>query len=395
MLVTVSASRVHADDDGSSAEVSAQTDEARRLFRQGVDAASDGAWATAAGHFEASLSLEARVATAFNLVVARERLGEWVAAARAADLFFSLADESRHAEQWAQARAVQQDAAARVARARVEVSPAPATVRVDGEADSVPSGVDLWLSPGDHEFVVHADGFAERRFSWHLTAGVLASREVTLEPLVPEDERPAASGRSSHSATEHAASRAGGEPQVPLQPQVPQADSTRRVLAYVSGTGALVAVGAGLGLYLGAVGQADALEGQDPYDAGFLSRAQHYRNLRNWSVGASGLGAALLGLAGLAYADTTDVTWDYYLAAGGGAFALSGAYLMAQTPERIGNTSVTRPTRYLGADLLAIGVPLLLTPLYRLVWPSARKPVSAAKLSFSADSFSVSYGGRF
>lgn len=373
----------------------AASDRARVLFGQGVDFANAEDWASAVHRFESSFALEKKVSTAFNIVVAYERLGAWAAAARAAEEFFSIADKERHADQWEQAMHVQSEASGRVAQVRLEITPADARVTVDGELVEGAFGAKLWLDPGEHEFVIQSSGFVEQRFRWMLEGGVVAARVVVLEANALADEAVEDPPTDRLHIERAGGQRVVGAGHRPSGSTTASVEPQRRVLAYVGGTGALVAVGAGLGLYIGAVAQADALSSQDPYDSGFLSRAEHYRKLRAWSAAATVGGGALLLLSGLAYADTTDRSWEYYLAAGGAAFAVSGTYLLVQEPTRIADTSLTRPSRYLGADLLAIGVPLMLMPLYRYLWPSTRTEAPSATVSLTPESLTLGYVGRF
>jgi hypothetical protein len=161
--------------------------QARTLFEQGVRAADGRRWEEAVGLFRQSRAIVDRPSTAYNLAVALEELHRSREALQTLDEYFAMAqpNESRYAD----ATALRAQIEGRVARLELHVSPASASVQVDGRAE-VGEGVqrDLVLDAGAHTIEVSADGYAPQSVQVTLAAGSLTQRDITLSPPSGEPE---------------------------------------------------------------------------------------------------------------------------------------------------------------------------------------------------------------
>lgn len=139
---------------------------ARRLFREGVEAAQASRWEDARDRFSRTLAIRPAPIIRFNLAVANENLGRFVAAM---DLYHQFVRETPAGADPLRVEAAQQRIAEferRVARLRVEVTGDEVRAfRLDGRAQaSALLGVDIPVDPGPHTVEVEgAAGDRQRR----------------------------------------------------------------------------------------------------------------------------------------------------------------------------------------------------------------------------------------
>ena len=141
----------------------AQNADARQLFEEGTAALQEGRFAEAKARLREAHALAGRPATAFNLAIALTGTGEVVEALTLFDALLEgdLGPLSEEVEaQIAQRRAVAERA---VAHLSLRVTPADASIRVDGESVETERR-DLAINPGTRIIDVSAEGFqAEQR----------------------------------------------------------------------------------------------------------------------------------------------------------------------------------------------------------------------------------------
>jgi hypothetical protein len=201
---------------------------AREAFVLGTALAREGQWVDALAAFERSARLRPHPVTTYNLAYCERALGRYT---RALQLFrLALADHAvskggNLTEQLsAQAQSYLAEIERRVARATVRISPAGATLTVDGRgleaADTDPASrayvagtgestppapapggwFELLLDPGRHTFVVARPGSADRIVTETLGPGERRRLELAIEdpdapPRAVPAPRPAAPGR--------------------------------------------------------------------------------------------------------------------------------------------------------------------------------------------------------
>lgn len=168
---------------------------ARALFEQGVAAASAERWEEAIDRFRRSFELVERPATAFNLAVALDRIGDAPGANAALDDYFRVApaDDPRRAD----ANALRQDLAARApVELTLSVQPPDAIVEIDGQArDETGAERTYALAPGTHTLTVRAEGYATEMLQVEAIAGTPLVRAVDLSvPVGAAAQPPSAPG---------------------------------------------------------------------------------------------------------------------------------------------------------------------------------------------------------
>lgn len=183
--LAASAASTRADDNTAEPD-------ARALFEQGVALANTQAWQQAAARFRASIALEPRASTLFNLAVALYRLERYAELLAVATRYLELNDPARSDADRAEMTKLLTKALERVARVRIAVSPSQATVQLD-DALLEPSALasDLVVDPGPHTITARADGYAEQHASVEALAGERASVHLSLTPAALPSERTA------------------------------------------------------------------------------------------------------------------------------------------------------------------------------------------------------------
>jgi len=188
-------------DDGSEPDVvgaSADPDapdvdpgvaaEARLLFEEGVEYASQERWGEALEYFRRSREIVDRPSSAFNMAVALLRLGRPTEALQALDDYLRMSEPGSEPERREEARRLLELALSQTARITLEVTPSHAEVRVDGELVAAEGTErELTLDPGSHAVRVTAEGWEPQSFTLSVLDGERSRREVHLEriPLPP------------------------------------------------------------------------------------------------------------------------------------------------------------------------------------------------------------------
>lgn len=159
----------------------AQDAEARALFEQGRGHAEAERWVEALDAFRRSRAVSERPTTIFNIATTLIRLGRAQEALATIAELERVADPRQHARILEDAAEIRRQAEASLRHVTLRVSPATATVEVDGEiAPGEGSERTMVLDPGAHAIVVSADGHDTERFSLEPGADV---REVVLGQL--------------------------------------------------------------------------------------------------------------------------------------------------------------------------------------------------------------------
>lgn len=164
--------------------------EARELFRRGVEASASQRWAEAAEHFRRSSELVPKAATHFNLAVVYQQLGEPVAALRTLDVFAEMEpDEDLRLGAERLRTALWQV----VVRYEVRVDVAGARFVVDGrEVAGSGQSRRLVLPSGEHRLEVSAPGRATERVHLSGAPGATVQLRLELAELKPADVAPGA-----------------------------------------------------------------------------------------------------------------------------------------------------------------------------------------------------------
>jgi tetratricopeptide (TPR) repeat protein len=243
------------------------SDEAREQFLQGVQMADDQRWAEAVQHFRQSRALLERDSTVFNLAVALFRLGKYGEAVAAFEDFLEMSEgDAAAAKARAEAQSFMRRAKSSMARVVLEVSPADATVAVDGEPmEGQGTRRELSLDPGSRRLRIEAPNHLAQTLKLSLLSGSEATTRVELVPLMGDLDRQAQREESARraAAAEAAADGRGGVTYA--ADGSPMDDGSRRPLIknpwfWVAAGAVLVAAGVGLGVGLSGGGG-----GSDPY----------------------------------------------------------------------------------------------------------------------------------
>lgn len=152
--------------------------EARAHFEAGVAASNQGRWQDALREFEQARAIQATAPVLYNLGLAQRAVGR-VRDARAT--FRTLIEQ--HGARLANDRRTEiqgyiTDADAAVGRIELTISPANATVTIDGTPTAERS---VEADPGRHEIVVSAPGHQQSRREVDLRRGSSATLDVRLE----------------------------------------------------------------------------------------------------------------------------------------------------------------------------------------------------------------------
>lgn len=152
--------------------------EARARFDAGVAASNQGRWQDALREFEQARAIQATAPVLYNLGLAQRAVGR-MRDARAT--FRTLVEQhgSRlSAERRTEIQGYIADSDAAVGRIELQVSPANASVTLDGAAITERS---IEVDPGRHEVVASADGHAQARREIEIRRGGSASIDLLLE----------------------------------------------------------------------------------------------------------------------------------------------------------------------------------------------------------------------
>jgi hypothetical protein len=155
---------------------------AKALFEKGLDASDSERWAEAADLFTRSRALLSRPSTVFNLVGALYRLGRYRESLAAVRDYLGMSDplvDAAKRQEVEGLRAVMEKA---IGTARIEVSPADATLDVDGERQVAgKGGYTLPLDPGLHALVARRAGHRDHSETFAIESGGSVNLQVVLQ----------------------------------------------------------------------------------------------------------------------------------------------------------------------------------------------------------------------
>lgn len=162
-------------------------EEARSLFRRGIDLTRQERWSEALAHFSQSRELVERPNTVLNIAACLQRLGRMVEAIDALEAYLEIAEPTDEARRSAAAQ-MMVEVRERVARLSLTVTPAEATVFVDDRRLlGAGSTREVALDPGQHVVRITAAGHEPMRFIVTSDPSASAHRDIVLEPT-PEPE---------------------------------------------------------------------------------------------------------------------------------------------------------------------------------------------------------------
>lgn len=169
-----------------------KTEQARRLFEEGVALANSKDWTEALWAFRRSRNLVPRPSTSYNIANALYRIDRPVEGLAELDKYDEmpavLADRAAQ-ERGKMLRGLLQDAAARV---QLAITPPDAEVHVDGRR-SKSTGRDrvIRLNPGPHSVRVTRDGYVPTRLEVQVERGGRETRAIALTPRAAPPAAPA------------------------------------------------------------------------------------------------------------------------------------------------------------------------------------------------------------
>ncbi|MCA9605173.1 MAG: PEGA domain-containing protein [Myxococcales bacterium] len=157
----------------------AQDDEARTLFEQGVAALDEGRFADAAELLARSLELRDSAPARFNRAVALRGAGRYLEGVAELERYLEQATEPRHARTREHAAQILEELRAGVAVLELEVVGSPDDVRVDGETVAAADArLELRRDPGGVIIRVARDGYAPIEHTLTLEAGARESLRI-------------------------------------------------------------------------------------------------------------------------------------------------------------------------------------------------------------------------
>jgi tetratricopeptide (TPR) repeat protein len=159
-------------------------DQAKREKDEGAAALKRGEGAEALRHFLRAYELYPSPKLQFDLALAYDEVGRYADAADALSRFVADApDAPAEARHWAAQRlaALEQ----KVGRVQLDLAPADAELRVDGQPRQYQPGRPLRVMPGKHELAVERAGMAGQSLAIEVGGGELRILTIRLEPLPP------------------------------------------------------------------------------------------------------------------------------------------------------------------------------------------------------------------
>lgn len=150
----------------TSTPSSAVEREARAAYGEGVQLAAEERWVEALARFQHSRERVQRPGTLFNIAAVLIRLGRAQEALTTLDAFQALANPRSDAALLREAQTLRQTATTSLRHLVLRISPAEATLTIDGEPTSE-SGTErtLTLDPGEHVAEVSLEGHASARLT--------------------------------------------------------------------------------------------------------------------------------------------------------------------------------------------------------------------------------------
>lgn len=159
----------------------AESNEARESFRRGVVALRAGRNVDAVSAFERSLALRDYPVVRYNLGLAYRASGRNVAAIEEFERYLASGDPSATPERVQVVRDEVTQLRRSLAALHLTVSPASATIFIDGRPSS--AGPSWLLDPGQHVFEFRADGYQPAREVLTLSAGSTRDMEIRLQTV--------------------------------------------------------------------------------------------------------------------------------------------------------------------------------------------------------------------
>lgn len=141
-------------------------------------------WIEALPHLEESVRLESSPLGWFNLALAYRGAGRVAAAVQSFERYLAAPEPDAPAARLTAIRGEVTGLLRSVGRLQVSVTPANATIRVDGRDATMASG-ELRVDPGTHAIAFEAPGYEALRREVNLQAGATLVLELQLRPLAP------------------------------------------------------------------------------------------------------------------------------------------------------------------------------------------------------------------
>ncbi|XXY44088.1 PEGA domain-containing protein [Sorangium sp. So ce269] len=204
-----------------AAVTAAMTEESRKLFLNGVQAASESRWEAAHAMFLAARALHPHYTIDGNLGACELQMGRYRDAAENLARYVRelKKDATSTAEERAQAEAGYAKARAKVGAVVLQANVEHAAVLVDGvQVGRTPLADPLFVEPGKHAVAVEREGYITEEFTVDVAAGKEIASTVTLR-------KPVQSSPVSTPAPVDAA-----EAQAPVGPVEPRASSPKTAL---------------------------------------------------------------------------------------------------------------------------------------------------------------------
>lgn len=141
-------------------------------------------WVEAMPHLEESVRLESTPLGWFNLALAYRGAGRIAAAVQAFERYLAAPEADAPAARLTAIRGEVSGLLRSVARLQLTLTPATATVQVDGRQAAMSAG-ELRVDPGTHALAFEAAGFEPLRREVNLQAGATMVLELQLRPSAP------------------------------------------------------------------------------------------------------------------------------------------------------------------------------------------------------------------
>jgi tetratricopeptide (TPR) repeat protein len=169
-----------------AARAQSEEEQAKALFRQGVEASDSGRWAEAVEAFTRSLALVERPSTLFNLLTALREQARYREALPVGERYLVVAKAAEDAPKRALVQRLIAEMKDAMGTLVLRVEPAGAEVQVDNIAVPPRSLPQLYLSPGRHDLVVRADGYVPHQETVTIERHIRSQVAVRLKrPEVP------------------------------------------------------------------------------------------------------------------------------------------------------------------------------------------------------------------
>lgn len=170
----------------SAQEAASERDRARDLFDEGVALARSGRWADALSAFRRSAELVPRASTAYNVANAYYRIGRPVEGLAALDKYDAMPEVSADPKARDRGNALRELLESAIAEVRLAITPAAATVFVDGRLQEG-TGFEraFRLNPGLHTLRIRHDGFETLSKEIRVDRGGRHAHTIALQPKTP------------------------------------------------------------------------------------------------------------------------------------------------------------------------------------------------------------------